>query len=883
LSDREVSRQNLVFPPKGSDSTKLRAYVDAACDQKSSYRTDLYREWGLSKNMFESNQWVRIDARRDARNAFRWTSQDPADDIPKPVHNKILELVDNEVGKTSRRQSRPYVRPRTGGSEAKRGGTRLGNEVLNWHLEKIHWGRVRHEGIWKNTVYGVGIWLSVWDLDWRKTVRVGLPDAVKCSDPSCNFKLASTKLPPEALKGLPPEHRNRVQLSASMENGQSTITGEAKACLQCPESKPLTSAKLLPNEIEGSDTYGRPLAKDVPLGDGNIELISPEYFFPENEGIGIDPRNMTSFVINKPESLDYIASHYDVTVDEEGRVFKGTEEIKAEDPATIAEYLMTLGDTNFYSAGVKEALSARNVYRRHVRLRRAFQMPTRQYPLGRMVHIANNVVLVDDDMMSPCKHKKGEFYPRVKAGVARFWPRDGEFFSQGMIVPLISPQNRLNMAFSQITDNRERNGTDGLIITKGMRLLSPNWLKNFSGRVAVWDMDPEAPNMVPQPLPSRMIDSRIYEETDRIETHMRSLTGQQDVDVGKAAPGIKAARAIQLLQEKSSERRDQRNQELDECFQDLFSHQLVLLSEKVIEPRTYETQGPGKSWEIKEFTGLDLAGLTDVRVDVEASFSDQLYEAQAVEEALDKGLIPIDTPVAKREVAKVLRIPQTLMDESNVQIDDAERKWFRFKQEHKVPNLDESLDNHVIFWQVYGKALKSEDGQECIERAKWEDLLPLLAGWEEKLAMAEQADQMARTLPGLMAQAEQSGMPAQQQIPPEQLEEMLLPADLPSKILIVWLKSLASQGVKVQEHEEPKDGMAPPVNENGEETGPPSYQLNFLRFRATAEAHRLYAQGRPTGAPTPMGPQAAAPMGPATSPTMAGPMPAGPGAMPGPM
>ncbi len=833
----------VVFPPKGADSIRLRQYVDQVTDQKSSYRCDLYREWGLSKSFVESNQWVRIDAKRDPRNAFRWTSQDPADDIPKPVHNKVLEIVDNEVGKTSRRQARPYVRPRTGGSEAKRGGTRVGNEVLNWHLEKIHWGRLRHEGIWKNTVYGVGIWMSYWDLDWRKTVRLGLPEAVKCAEPSCNFRLASPKLPPEALRGLPPEHRSRVKLEPSMEGGEQRLEGTARACLQCQEPQPLVPAQLLPNEIDGNDSYGRPLAKDVPLGDANIELISPEHFFPENEGIGVNPRTLTSWAISKPESLDYIANHYDVTVDADGRVWKGSEEIKAEDPATIAEYEMTLGDTSFYSQGIKEALSGRNVYKRHVRLRRAYQLPTRQYPLGRMCHVAGSVVLVDDDLMSPSKHKKGEFYPKAKLFGARFWPKDGEFFSQGMVVPLVSPQNRINMAFSQITDNRERNGTDGLIITKGMRLLAPNWLKNFAGRVAVWDLDPEAPDKVPQPLPSRMIDSRIYEETDRVETHMRSLAGQQDVDVGKAAPGIKAARAIQLLQDKSNERRDQRNQEYDEGFQEGFSHQLTLLSEKVIEPRSYETQGPGKSWEIKEFTGLDLAGLTDVRVDVEASFNDQLYEAQAVEEALDKGLIPIDTPVAKREVAKVLRIPQTLMDESNVQIDDAERKWFRFKQEHVVPNIDDSLDNHAIFWQVYGKALKSEDGQECVEKAGWENLLPALSGWEEKLAMAEQADMMARALPGLMAQAEQNGMPAPQQIPPEQIQEMLLPSDLPSRILIVWLKALAGKGIAVEEG---------------------GYTMLFLKFRSVCEAHRLYSQGRKPGGPpmpVPMGPAPGGPPG----------------------
>jgi hypothetical protein len=822
-----VANNNGFFPPKGATATSLKAYVDSQCDPKSTYRLDLLREWGLSKNYFESNQWVRLDARQDPRRAFRWTQQDPSDDIPKPNHNKILELVDNEVGKLARRQSKPYVRPRQGKSEAKKGGTQKANDVLNWHLEKIRWGRKRYDGIFKKVMYGVGLWKSYWSLDYKKTVKVGYPGAVKCSDPSCNFVLQSPQLPPTVMSQLDPMKMDRVEIKkdVSPQNDVSTQV-TAKACIQCEESKPLQPAKLLPEEAKGADTYGRPLGMDVPIGNADIEVVDPDHFFPENEGISVAPEDLRAWIQSTPRTLDWVADHFDVKVDAEGRVWKGTDEIKPEDPSSIAEYQLTLGDNSFFSPGMKAGLAERNVYKRHVRVREAVQYPTRQYPLGRWCVIANNVVLVDDDLMAPCSQKKGEYYPKVKIGAARFWPRDGEFFSMGAVVPLISPQNRLNMAFSQIIDSRERAGTDAIMITKGMRLLSPNWLSNFSGKTVVWDMDPENPTATPQTLQARMIDGRIYEETDRTEQHMRNVIGQPDVDVGNAPKNVDTATGIRLLQEKSSERRQQREQELKYAFQEIFSHQLLLLQEKVREPREYEAPGNGKSWETKEFIGLDLSGMTDVIVDEEASYDVQAYERESILSGINLGIIKPETPVALREVAKAIGIPQVILDDNNVQIDDAERKWFDFKNLDIVPAVDETLDSHFIHWQVYGKFLKGEDGQECVEKAQWNKILPLLFGWEEKLALAEQADMMARQLPALQEQAAQAGAPVPE-IPPEQLEQMLLPPDLPSRVLTVWLRCLAVGNMVPQED---------------------SYQLTFLKFRSVAETHRMLAQGRKASA-----------------------------------
>lgn len=826
ISSRSYS--SLSVPQQGAGAAALGRFLTEFFDYQSTYRAQHMREWGLAKNFYESMQWVRLDTRAtggDPRRAVRWTQHNPADDIPKPVQNEIIGIIDNEVSKLGRRQSKPYARSLSIDTGV-RGGATLANDVLNWHLDVIGWPTLRRRGIFKNVLYGTGIWKSYWKTDFRDAVRIGSSEAVRCIA-GCNFRLSSASIPASPKFKIPggalvtPDDAAPEFGMESYSNPGSTPSFTAQGCFEC--GAPLVKGGLLPHEIEGGDFFGRPLGQAMAKGDADIEVVSPFDYFVDNEGLDVESGGTDSagpqwFGQCTPRSLDWIGNNFDVEVKEDG-YYKDGEQIKPEDPVAIAEYHPLLGEHGYWSGGPRSALD-RTVYRYHSRVKEFYCAPTRQYPLGRMIVAAGNIILADDTLMQPSRLKQDTHYPRVKYCAARFWPRDGEFFAQGICVPLFSPQMRINMTYSQIVSNREKNGGHAVQLTKGMRLHSPGWAKNYPGTVVVWEPDPENPTLEPRNIPAQLLDVNVYQEADRTREHMQQVAGAQDVDIGKAPRNVSAATAIQLLQERASERRDYREQDLRECFKAVYSHHLLLLAEKVVEERDYLAPGKGKTWEVKQFIGQALKGFTEIMVDEEAGYDLRAFEREGLIQAYNMGIVTFSTALKRREALKALGLSGQYTDEDNVQVDDAERKWFDFRDHQKVPVIDPTEDAHNIHWQVYGKFLKSDDGLTLKEAAQWETLLPLIAGWEMNLQAARAMDMTIRQAMGsglpLVLPAGPDGMPMQP-------EAMMLPGAYEEQILTIWGRMLQAKG----QSPELILGDTP--------------QGLFARFKAVAEAHRLYA------------------------------------------
>lgn len=824
-------------PPKGSKADKIKSFFTRFFDHKSPFRQAFYDDCALYKFFHESVHWLDIPkGTSNPEQALRITRQDPDEaDTPQVVQNECLAIIDNEIAKLGKRQGKARVRATA--DSARTGGAKRAGQILDWHLEEqVRWPPKRRKGITHNVLYGIGIWKSYWETNYLDTVPLGVTGAVRCLNPECGEGgsiFSSTSVPPELTEVDP----TRISTSRSItDTGSIKESMSMTSCLVCGSGfEPHT---ILPNEVSGTDALGRPLLNPVPIGSPQIEVVQPQEFFVQNEGIGVEPWDCGEWGQDTPRPLEWVAKFYDIRVTEDGRYFtKDGEELKPESPELIAREHPIMGETPYTSVGFKGVSGRQNLYRGYVRLREYYKAPTRRYPLGRAMVMAGNVVIMDDDLMIKSKTQKGTLYPRVKFCVARFWPKDGEFFWQSILTPLISPQNNINMAFSQVTDSRERYGTDVPLLTPGMRLVGSGWLTNSTGTAAVIQPDPEFPQYwPPTTIPARMIDSRIYQEIDRKRDFMLQCVGAQDADIGKAPRNVRAATAIQLLLSQAAERRDAREQELRDAHKELFSHQMLLLAEKVIEPRAYKVPNENNSYEMGEFIGTDLAGHTDIVVEEEASYDQKAFEREALMEAFQQKLLTAATPYSQREARKAIGVITTIADEENVQIDDAERKWFAFRDNRKVPPVDPTEDDHPIHWQAYGRFLKSTDGIRLKEEAGWELVLQIIPGWEERLAMAEAMDMQARQL---QAQSEQVGLPVDPQI-----LMMLLPAALPARILRVWTTMAALQQVQLPQHP-------------------------LINFKATHEAHRIYAEraamkammGVP-GQPAPgAGPAAGAPPG----------------------
>lgn len=822
-----------VLPKTGAEYNAYERAFHNLCDPESPRRIELVREWMVARAFYLSHQWLELSTvSADTRRSVHYTAPDPKKRIPRPVDNITTPIVDNEAAKLYRRKSTAYVRPIAlqEGSSGKHTGAAKATDIMEWQIETIRWPRRRRSHILQDVLYGTAFGISYLRQSYLDSIRTGITSALRCYS-GCDLLLASPSLPPKDYEqdfGYNPDRAKRTVL-IDKESGSTSYKYQATACPKC--GGPLSGHFPSDEQMEEGDTFGQPLFANHPKNQPDIEIPEPWEMYAFNEGVGYnDPTEVPCWYRVCPRPTSWIKEFYP----------RAAKYVEPDDAAEIAKYYPLTGE---YAYGSQGALSVgqRNLWRDHVLVFSAYETsPSMDYPNGRWVEIGGGEVLRDEDMFRKAKRRPDVKVPLVKVTASRFFPADGEVFGQGLVTGIRSTQNRINMMISQVTDTRQRHGVDAILATDGMRLTA-GWVEGYNGRVVRWGVDPSSPNLEPKPIPSRMIDQGIWEEYKNALGSAQNFAGAQDVDIGKAPRNVSAATAIQLLQEAVAGRREAREQELSDAFKEIYSHQLLLLAEFAVEPRTFRRKTQSGQWEYLEFSGLDLEGHTDVIVEEQAGYDARSFERETVLSAIQAGVVIVQSAYQRREVGKAIGLPSKVMDEENVQISDCEAKWYAFRNHTVVPSIDADLDDHPIMFQTYGRFLKSPEGTEMIEKAGWLTTLPLIAGWDKKLVAARQLDQMVRQLEsqaesGQQPQAtmaiSQLTMMMQQGKPPEMMK---LPEAVDAQILQIW----AFQGVDIKQP--------------------------FNKFMALVRAHMLLAEARKASAM--VGPRMAAPGG---SQTVAG-------------
>lgn len=812
------------FPKEGLDPSKIKNFLATVIDPKSDRRIDLLQEANISRAYYLSDQWLKLDSKSplDSNRTVRFTRQDPRSKIPRPVENEIMPIVDNEAAKEYRRKSSAYVRPLAlQESTGAYGGGITANGILDWHLETIHWPRKWRSGILRNILYGTVYFWSYLDQSHLKTVKVGITDARRCQK-GCDFSLSSLDIPEDEGRKAGLNLNSRAvarDVSFDDQTGAINTALTARACLEC--GGPLEEFTAMAGEHD-KDSLGRDLFEDLPLNQPNVEVFSTREVFPENDGIGFDdPADVREFYRAVPRSMDWIYEHY--------AHVPGVEDLTPDSPETFLQWGLTDGAYSFGSNSY-----GRSQWRNHKLVKTAISDVTGRFAMGRYIEMAGNLVLRDSDLFRPSRRTEDVIIPLVKVTCARFLVKDGELQGQGIVRPLISVQNRINMIASQTIDTRQRNGVSGLLVTEGTKLTA-GWLDGYTGRVVRYRPDPTAPNGQPQFIETKTIDQGVYQEKDRLLDHAQRSSGAQDVDIGKAPKNVSAATGIQLLLEQVAGRREGRQQEMTDALKDVFSHQLLLLAEYAIEPRQYRVQLQNGKWEYRTFSSMDLEGHTDVVVEEQAGYDTKAFEREVVVQALQMGVLQPTTPYAKREVLKAMGMPMKPLDEENVQMSDFEAKWYRFRDDQIVPVVDPDLDDHWLAYSLYGRFLKSSEGVQLSKDANWPQTLLMIAGWEEKRQQALQMSQQSEMLiakvkrqdPGAMMIFQ--GMMQQGEDP----RFMVMPKDVSLQILYIWQR----MGVN------PADP--------------------HTRFQAVVRAHKVL--GEADKAEAMMGPKLAAPGGASTT------------------
>ena len=850
------------FPAEDAEEEEIIAYRDRHFARYSAYRNKHLQR--ISRNLYYEigRQWIEEDAEvtlDGARGfAFREMSQSIDTQLPRPVTNLVTPAVDVEFATLAKRQWVPKVVTFSRDPRAE-AAAKVANDILSDNLEKVRWHDLRDRFTRNMIIMGTMTICSFWDEPYYETSWIATEQPHGCKH--CGNAFAAPVMPiseADAMMGVTPEPFN----------------GKCPIC----SAQGVEPIELSEEDSHQPDAFGRPLGQSVPKGRPNIELISPFEYYPENSGIGVEPGDEKIHGIVKVRSLDWVWERYPQIM----------EELQPESAEDMMREHPLLGEWDIVGR-YDYALDA-GIYDNHVRVFTLFAEPSYRFPMGRSIVIVGrhqNFVVENGPLNREISDDNGQTFsvPKARVESAVWKPREGEFWGKGLPDDLISPQNRVNGIDAQVIEARERMGSPNLIIPEDADLQGPEFRQNYGlGKLYRYALSPLNPQAKPEVFGSILMPQGVNNERQACIEDMTRIVGPSDIEIGEAPRNVTTTSGLQILGEQAERRRGTRERQITTAFEKIWGHFLEMLWVLRVEPDTYEAENPDGTWELKQYDRNSIAGQTKVKIEKQAYIDKSIFMREATREALVDQLYDPSNPLARKRLLENMGLPTDINEDSNLQIDHTKRAWADFVDEGRIPIIDPSVDNPQIRYQVFGTMLLQEEGAKLAESAGWQQILPLIAGWEEELMMAEHQDAMTRKFYGgepppevakemfatatmryqeqkeqwsvLAKDIENKTMGGQnpegallpQLPPPPQAPPppIFLPRQMEIKIFGLWMQMIEKRGGLPQQQQPPVQGMVP-QNKN---TDP----QHFMRFRAVVDGYRILAQRAVQGMPAPTAP-----------------------------
>ena len=472
------------------------------------------------------------------------------------------------------------------------------------------------------------------------------------------------------------------------------------------------------------------------------------------------------------------------------------------------------------------------------------------------------------------------YVPRVDLSASRFKIRPGEFWGTTLPDLGISPQNRLNGIDANTIEMRLRMGpyinVPEDVWFDGAAMEVPGLGKLMQLKPSIsqpeWKFDGSAVFQGPQ-----MGDSG-FKERDMAKADIQTLMGPNNAALGQPSPNVGATSAMELMVQQDEQSRMLREQELVRSQEKAWGHLLRQQWLLRTDDDEYGVLGPDQAWKYEQYKGDALRGQVEVTLERQPYISHSVMTREAAREGLADRLIVNDSPVARRKILEMYGLPTDVNQDTNNQIDQAERYQVDFQQKGIVPTQD-PLDDAAVHFRVFSTFLKSESGKRMADEAGWDDILRAIAGWEDELTQMNMLEQASMQFYGgrlrgaeadkayaqamiaydqdkanyvaqkqVFDQVQQHGQPAvvQGQVPPPQVGAPIppqpppqipqLPVILQDRINLIWSSMRGQAGAQ----------PAQPAPDAELKRDPETY----VKFRAlTAAYHLTMATQQATMAP----------------------------------
>jgi hypothetical protein len=387
------------------------------------------------------------------------------------------------------------------------------------------------------------------------------------------------------------------------------------------EGKPVMDTRTsMPMRPEHFGEEGLPEGlqeKLIATGDVTIETYSPFELLPDPIPRNFEDCEWTfQLAVKSPE---WVKRHYGQEVEPDTDVAPGPVESRLF-PS------FQLGGTSGYKG---------------VKLHEYWAKRSSQHPEGRHVVFARGKILYEGPNEYGCLPYvmfKGIWVP------GRLWP-------SSIVEFLRSPQTELNKIKSQLIENLQRFGNPSLLCSKQAGIA----IEGVPGERV--DYDDTTPNAIPSYLMPPSIPAWVEKQIERCEQSIQEISGQHEVSNAQVPPGVKAASAINLLQEADDTRLGPTIRQMEDTMGEAGTMLLKLVAENWTDERMVMIAGEDHAWDAMSFRGAALKGNTRAEVQAGSSFPHSKAARQAaMQDILQLFLQYEGVPIDPRQLRKFLKL-----------------------------------------------------------------------------------------------------------------------------------------------------------------------------------------------------------------------------------
>lgn len=428
-------------------------------------------------------------------------------------------------------------------------------------------------------------------------------------------------------------------------------------------------------------------------GDVRCDVVSPFEIFPDPMAKTDDDVLQSWIIQAKVRKLDYFKSHYP----ERGHL------VKEEDAWLLsAQYEQKLNSMNTRGssfAGATELMknSAIEMIK--------YEARSKDYPNGRMIICANGVLLEDKEL--PVGEIPFRKFDDVIVG--------GKFYSESIITHLRPIQEQYNETIRRRTEWTKKLLAGKYKAARGSQL-SQESMNDESGEVVYYTHNPGMPNG-PEAIQVPMLPQWAYQEEDKLTQMLNDISGISEVSRGTLPSASIPAIGMQLLTEQDDTRIGVMTEQHEHAWAGIGSLILKYCEKFWTTPRKLKMAGDDLSFMVKEVSGEDLKGNTDVIV-IRGSTQpgSKTLNRQDILTIFREGLLgdPADPKVRER-VLDLLEFGDIQGIWEDMSIDKNQVKRVIKSIESGMPVDVSEFDNHTVWLMELNKYRKSD---------KWESLRP---------------------------------------------------------------------------------------------------------------------------------------------------------------